>query len=83
MGTLDPRKLIELKINHMNIFRMKISQITVGDYDDILTVKSKLVGTSDQSGHLENIKGCKVTDLYEFIFQTEEVDRCLYVLPLS
>ena len=29
MGTLDPRKLIELKINHMNIFHMKISQITV------------------------------------------------------
>ena len=29
MGTLDPRKLIYLKINHMNIFHMKISQITV------------------------------------------------------
>ena len=30
MGTLDPRKLIELKINHMNIFHIQISQITVG-----------------------------------------------------
>ena len=29
MGTLDPQKLIELKINHMNIFYMKISQIMV------------------------------------------------------
>ena len=27
MGTLDPQKLIELKINYMNIFHMKISQI--------------------------------------------------------
>ena len=30
MGTLDPRKLIELKINHINIFYMKISQIIRG-----------------------------------------------------
>ena len=29
MGTLDPQKLIELKINSMKIFHMKISQITV------------------------------------------------------
>ena len=29
MGTLYPQKLIELKINYMNIFHMKISQITV------------------------------------------------------
>ena len=26
VATLDPRKLIELKIYHMNIFHMKISQ---------------------------------------------------------
>ena len=31
MGTLDPRKLIELKIYHMNIFHMKISQIMACD----------------------------------------------------
>ena len=29
-GYLDPQKLIELKINLMNIFQMKISQTTVG-----------------------------------------------------
>ena len=29
MGTLDPQKLIKFKINHMNIFHMKISQIMV------------------------------------------------------
>ena len=29
MGTFDPQKLIELKINHMNTFHMKISQIAV------------------------------------------------------
>ena len=28
-GYLDPQKLIELKINYMNIFHMKISKITV------------------------------------------------------
>ena len=27
VGILDPRKLIELKINHMNIIHMKIFQI--------------------------------------------------------
>ena len=34
MGTLDPQKLIELKINHMNIFYMRISQITVHVIDN-------------------------------------------------
>ena len=29
VGTLDPRKLIEININHMNNLHMKISQITV------------------------------------------------------
>ena len=29
MGTLDPRKLIEMNINHMNNFHIKISRITV------------------------------------------------------
>ena len=29
MDTLDPRKLIEMNINHMNNFHMKISRITV------------------------------------------------------
>ena len=29
VDTLDPRKLIEMNINHMNNFHMKISQITV------------------------------------------------------
>ena len=29
MGTLDPRKLIEMNINRMNNFHMKISRITV------------------------------------------------------
>ena len=29
MGTLDPRKLIEININHTNNFHMKISRITV------------------------------------------------------
>ena len=28
MGTLDPRKLIKMNINHMNNFHMKISRIT-------------------------------------------------------
>ena len=32
MGTLDPQKLIYLKINHMNIFHKKIPQITVYTY---------------------------------------------------
>ena len=29
VGTLDPRKLFKLKINHMNIFHIKTSQITI------------------------------------------------------
>ena len=29
VGTLDPRKLIEMNINHTNNFHMKISRITV------------------------------------------------------
>ena len=41
MGTLDPQKLIELKINHMNIFHMKISQITVDTYVKLVSA-SKL-----------------------------------------
>ena len=39
VGTLDPRKLIELKINRMNIFHMKISQITI----DIYTVSVEII----------------------------------------
>ena len=38
MGTLDPRKLIELKINHMNIFYMKISQITIFVYSYSISI---------------------------------------------
>ena len=53
-------------------------EIQVGDFDTILTVKSKLVKTSDLSGDLENAMGYEVTDLYEVILQTNEDDRYLY-----
>ena len=56
MGTLDPRKLIYLKINHMNIFYMKISQITVApiNCEPWMVKKESVVERTPTSDALES-----------------------------
>ena len=74
MGTLDPRKLIEMNINHMNNFHMKISRITVHSVIDKININMfiSVVPTSDiiSAMHLSfgtmfpiMLMACRVSDL--------------------